>query len=74
MFWRRSARYKSVSIRCRLVTRVIIESNEIMKTGRNDLDDPRCDAAWWYGGSAGTRFDRITENDPEDDNFNEIYY
>ena len=38
-----------------------------MKTGRNHLDDPRCDESWWYGGSSSSRFDRINESDPDDD-------
>ena len=45
-----------------------------MKTGRNELDDPRCDESWWYGGSRSSRFDRTRETDPDDDNYNENYY
>ena len=46
-----------------------------MKTDRNFLDDPRCDEAWWYGGSTGTRFDKVTESNPDDEEtYNEMYY
>lgn len=33
-----------------------------------DEDTCREDEAWWYGGEFGSRYDRVIERDPEDDN------